>query len=486
MNEIDLEHADLVEELAALTPIEWPPDDAGDRITHSVLECWSSQQGNVGRQPAGRRLAPRRRAVMRTRRFRLGALAGSCAALLVLTLVLVTVVVSQRSSNKALTTTGPRTTLAGRGSRPSTKWRLLSDTSSPWRTVGTKSPPVFYLSCPSDNTCYTFGQLAPVAAGSQIVMQLAVTNDGGNSWSSITLPTEIGVVASFSCASAGTCAVLGLDLAGNPVFLETTNGGQTWSMRAGPPELNANTKVNTIDCLSATTCLAVVSGYKGSGYAAALTTSDGGASWSHAALPASFVPMLGAQCLSGGTCVMTGFDSVTPGGSATPVDSGAAVYSTDGGATWSPASVPPGTGILRELSCANATDCVTTSFSDRTTAHSTVLRSTDGGATWTDVAGTGLSDALVGDISCPASSECWASGLLGLPGGGNTGLASEPRGLLALSADQGQSWQPAQLPAGVRAIVNVSCPSMNTCYAFGIRSAHTGRAVFVLLTNSSS
>ncbi len=473
MNEIDLEHADLVEELAALTPIEWPPDEAGDRITHSVLECWSSQQGKVGRQPASSRLAPRRRRAMRTRRLWVGALAGSGAVLLVLTLVLVTVVVPQRSSNKAATTTGPRTTLAGPGSRPSTKWQLVSDTSSPWRTVGTKTPPKFFLSCPSDNTCYTLGQ---VAAGSQIV-QLAVTNDGGHSWSSITLPTEIGVGASFSCASADTCAVLGLDLAGDPVFLETTDGGQTWSTQPGPPEVKTNPTVDTIDCLSATTCLAVVSSGKG-GTSAALTTSDGGASWSDAALPASFAP-LAAQCLSGGTCVMTGFD-------ATPDGSGAAVYSTDGGATWSPATVPPGTSILEGVSCADAADCLTTSFSHETTAQSTILRSTDGGATWTDVAGTGLSDARVIDISCPASTECWASGLIVPPGSGNAVPVSGRRGLLALSADQGQSWQPAQLPDGVLAIVSVSCPSTNTCYAFSVVTPHTGRAVFGLLVNSSS
>jgi hypothetical protein len=482
MNEIDLEHADLVDELAALTPIEWPPDEVGDRITRSVLECWGSQQGKVGRQQAISRLAPRRRRATRTRRLWLGALVGSGAALLVLNLVLVTVVMPQRSSAKAPTTTGPRTALVGGESRPSTKWRLVSDTGSPWRTVGTNRPPGIQLNCPSDNTCYALGQ---VAAGSLTVIQLAVTNDGGNGWHSITLPTEMGVVASFSCASANTCAVLGLDLAGHPVFLETTDGGQTWSTRAGPSELNANTQVNTIDCLSATTCLAVVSGYKGSGYAAALTTSDGGASWSDGALPASFVPTLGAQCLSGGACVMTGFDSVTPDSSATSVDSGAAAYSTDGGATWSPATVPPGTGILRGLSCADATDCLTTSFSDGTTAESTVLRSTDGGAIWTDVAGAGLSGALVTGMSCPASTECWASGLIGQLGQGNTVAGSELQGLLALSADQGQSWQPAQLPAGVRRIVGVSCPSTSTCYAFSVVEPHTGAdRVLVLLTNS--
>ncbi len=478
MNEIDLEHADLVEELAALTAVEWPPDEAGDRITRSVRECWSSQQGKVGRQPMSMRLAPRRRRAMRTRRFRLGALAGSGAALLVLTLVLLTVVTAQRSSSKAPTTTGPRTALAGRGSRPSMNWQLVSDTSSPWRTVGTKSRPVFYLSCPSDNTCYTFGQVAPAAAGSQIVMQLAVTNDGGSSWRNITLPTQIGVDAGFSCASADTCAVLGLDLADDPVFLETTDGGQTWSTHAGPPEVT-NTMVNTIiDCLSAKTCLAVVSGKKGTGpRAAALKTSDGGASWSDAALPASFAPFA-AHCLSGGTCVVTGFDS------ATPDDSGAALYSTDGGATWSPATVPPGTGILRRLSCADATDCLTTSIPDGTTGQRTVLRSADGGATWTDVAATGLPDARVTDISCPASTECWASGLIVPPGSGGALPVSKLRGLLALSADQGQSWQPAQLPEGVWAVLSVSCPSTNTCYAFSV--AHAGRAVFSLLTNSSS
>ncbi len=477
MNEIDLEHADLVEELAALTPIEWPPDEAGDRITDSVLKCWSLQQGKVGRQPASSRLAPRSRRAMRTRRLRLDVLAGSCAALLVLTLVLVTVVV-QRWSNKAPATTGPRTTLVGRGSRPPAKWRLVSDTSSFWRTVRTNRPPGIQLSCPADNTCYA---LHEVAAGSQTVfqMELAVTTDGGVSWTAITLPAEIGVVASFSCASADTCAVLGLNLAGNPVFLETTDGGQTWSTHAGPPELKANTKVNTIDCLSVTNCLAVVSGYKGSGYAVALTTSDGGASWSDAALPASFVPMLGAQCLSGGTCVMTGFDSVTPDGSAIPVDSGAAVYSTDGGATWSLATVPPGTAILPTLSCADATDCL--AFSHRRATQSTVLRSTDGGATWTNVAATGLDARLTG-ISCPASTECWASGAVIAPSGSGYTLL---RGVLALSADQGQSWQPAQLPADVRAIVAVSCPSTNTCYAFSLVAQPTG-TVFGLLVNSSS
>jgi photosystem II stability/assembly factor-like uncharacterized protein len=375
----------------------------------------------------------------------------------------------------------PQTTLAGRGSGPSTKWRLVSDTSSPWRTVGTMRPTGFQLSCPSDNTCYTLHQ---VTAGPQIVTKLAVTNDGGISWSSITLPTEIGVVASFSCASADTCAVLGLDLDGNSVFLETTDGGLTWQTRVGPSELNTNRQVRTIDCLSATTCLAVVTGYKDSGYAAALTTSDAGASWSDAALPASFVPMLGAQCLSGGTCVMVGFDSVTPDGSATPVDSGAAVYSTDGGATWSPATVPPGTGILSKLSCADATDCFT--FSSGATAHTTVLRSTDGGATWTDVAGTGLSDARVTDTSCPASTECWASGQIVPPGWGNALPLSQLRGLLALSPDQGQSWQPAQLPDDIRAVVSVSCPSTDTCYAFGLLEPHTGNLAFGLLSNSSS
>jgi photosystem II stability/assembly factor-like uncharacterized protein len=463
MNENDLEHADLVEELAALTPIEWPPDEAGDRITHSVLQRWSSQQGKAGRQPT-----------MRTRRLGLGVLAGSCAALLVLTLVLMTVVMPQHSSNKAPTTAGPRSSLAGRGSPTSVKWQLVSDTSSPWRTVGLKTSPRFHLSCPSDNTCYTLGQ---GAAGSQIVTQLAVTNDGGNSWSSITLPTEIGVQASFSCASADTCAVLGADLAGKPVFLETTDGGQTWSARAGPPEVNTNTMINIIHCLSATTCLAVVSGHKGSGASAvALTTSDGGASWSRATLPASFTPFA-AQCLPGGTCVVTGFDS------ATTDDSVAALYSTNGGATWSPATVPPGTGLPQGLSCADAADCLTISFSRGTTARSTVLRSTDGGASWTDVSAIGLRDALVTGISCPATTECWASGLVDP---GNIVPVGDRRGLLALSTDQGQSWQPAQLPDGVWAIVSVSCPSTNKCYAFSLVTPHTGTAIYGLLTNSSS
>jgi hypothetical protein len=197
-----------------------------------------------------------------------------------------------------------------------------------------RSPPNFQLSCPSDSTCCTFGQ---VAAGSQIVMQLAVTNDGG-SWSSVALPAEIGVLANFSWASAGTCAVLGPGLAGNPVSVRPPTGA-----RHGPGTPDPRGQ------------------YEHDGQTARRAGDRHLVLCQH--------PMLGI----------------------------------------------------------GANRC--TRFGKRRRGQ---------------------------------------------------------RGLLALLAGQGQSWQPAQLPDGVRAIVSVSCPNTNTCYAFSLVAPHTGKAVFGLLTNSSS
>jgi photosystem II stability/assembly factor-like uncharacterized protein len=422
------------------------------------------------------RAAARSRA-MRARRRRLGALAGSCAATVALVLAL-TFALPRSGSGEPPGAAPPVLVRGGHPVQP-LRWQLVSERIGPWRPISTpKNPPRFDLECPSDRACYTLGW---VADGSQTIVQLVVTNDGGDSWAALTLPTEIGVNASFSCASAETCAVLGLDLAGSPTFLTTTDGGQTWSAGPGPSEFDANVLVNALDCVSVNSCTAV--GWSLSDQASALTmsTSDGGSTWSASALPSSFDPTY-LQCLAGGTCALAGFDTAD--------GSGAAAYSADGGVTWTQASVPAGTDTVRGVSCSDPSDCLASSFAGEEkrpggpSPATTILRSTDGGRTWNDVAATGLPAALLTDISCPVSTYCWASGAIVPQGSGGAVPVADAQGMLALSTDQGQSWQTAQLPAGVRAILRVSCPSTDACYALSVLQSPNGQESFGLLTNA--
>jgi hypothetical protein len=68
---------------------------------------------------------------------------------------------------------------------------------------------------------------------------------------------------------------------------------------------------------------------------------------------------------------------------------------------------------------------------------------------------------------------------------GTTVAISEMKGVVAASSDEGHTWQPEQLPAGVDVVVSLSCPSTDACYAFAILQSQGGKPLFGLLTNRS-
>ena len=422
-------------------------------------------------------------------RLGMAALAGSVAVVLVVALVMVTLA-SRPTPNKTRVVTRPHAT-RGVGRGATVNWQLVSDTTGPWHSVPAPANlaglPRYKLICPSDTTCY----LLAWGYGSMTVDQVDATNDGGNTWRTVALPTQVGPGASLSCSSANTCAVLGLDPTGHVTFLETTDGGQKWSIAAGPAPYGANSFVDSLSCVSAFRCTAVVSESSEGGSvvnsangAFVVTRSDGGATWSEAAVPTSFVPAFsGLQCVAPATCVIVG--STTDSSAAS---SGDALYSTDGGVTWQQASVPSGSAPLQSVTCADATDCLAAASVGPgwgTDGGSAVVRSSDGGRTWTNVAGTGLPGGLESSVSCPSIAECWASGVTIPQNAGSAVPISELQGVVAVSTDEGQTWQPARLPVGVHVVMSVSCPSTNACYAFAILQSSTGQPVFGLLTNRS-
>ena len=346
--------------------------------------------------------------------------------------------------------------------------------------------PRYKLICPSDTTCYMLAW----DYGSLTVGQVDATNDGGNTWRTVALPTQVGPGASLSCSSANTCAVLGLDPTGHVTFLETTDGGRNGPRVAGPAPYGANSFVDSLSCASAHMCTAVVSESSEGGSvvnsangAVIVTTSDGAAKWSEAALPTSFAPAFsGLQCVAPATCVIVG---ATTDGSAA---SGDALYSTGGVATWQEASVSSGSAPLQSVTCADATDCLAAASvgpgwgTDAGARSSVRVTAGEAGPMWR---GKGLPGGLESNVSCPSIAECWASGVTIPQNAGSVVPISELQGVVAVSTDAGDTWQPAQLPIGVHVVMSVSCPSTNACYAFAILQSSTGQPVFRLLTNRS-
>ncbi len=186
---------------------------------------------------------------------------------------------------------------------------------------------------------------ALLASGESFV----TTVNGGQSWTSSALPVT-GLVSDFACYDASNCIVMGDDLttptttstAAQAFALSTSDGGATWTNGTLPAN-NLRTR-NAISCSSALDCAALSSLDATPVF---LTTSDGGATWQSQAFPGD-VPqplMAGVACSSASDCWVAGSEAVTVTiGNTTDGDSAVILGTTDGGLSWSKVTftVPPG------------------------------------------------------------------------------------------------------------------------------------------------
>jgi photosystem II stability/assembly factor-like uncharacterized protein len=433
-----------------------------ERILHDVLQA----------DPAAGRHLPRPVPTGSRRQLGLGAVA--VAVLAVVALVSVPLWSQPRRSTHGLQATGP-----------SLRWRLVSDVSGAWHDLTTiTARPDFQVHCASATTCYALGSsVNGVNSG-----QLIVTTDGGQQWSTVDLPAQLDWNSAMSCINGTTCAILAMESSGQTVFLRTTDGGRSWSKQPGPAGLDSKGGDHTttvpaiagLVCPSTGSCTAVAAQSGSTADSMAFATTNGGATWSESTVPvtvddAEGLNMSPLQCQSNGVCVVAGFVAGSDG------ESLAAGYSTDGGASWQPATVPTGTYGVVSISCPEVNACLMVSYGGGV-GKSTVLETTDGGQAWSALAATGLPQALLTGISCSSSEACWASGRTAGPafpyGASNS--------VLALTTDQGQTWQQATLPAGISQVTGVSCPTTGACYALAMRQQKPGDSTFVLLSNASS
>jgi photosystem II stability/assembly factor-like uncharacterized protein len=193
---------------------------------------------------------------------------------------------------------------------------VTADGGQTWTTT---SLPAGYESesgqCFADGSCLLVGT-SPSGGGAALT-----SDDGGVSWSESSLPTGTGAMPDLSCVSASICDAIGIDpqsmLAPDSQLLVTTNGGQTFTLvpTSGFGVTNELADVTSIACVSASTC-----------WVAGVAPTSG-ATWGSA--PAT---LLGKT---------TGFLSVT----------------TDGGATWTPASIPSTSLGVIQVTCPDSTVC---------------------------------------------------------------------------------------------------------------------------------
>jgi photosystem II stability/assembly factor-like uncharacterized protein len=366
-----------------------------------------------------------------------------------------------------------------------------------------------HVTCPTSTDCYLVARFmnAPTASAGNNVYS---STDGGSTWQELALPSGTYVETALSCTSSVQCSAgggqyEGLDANGkpimNPVFLSTSNGGESWTVQPFPtPQLGQfenlfSPFITSLGCPSSETCEALlVANFGGPGYSTAvdnifMRTDNGGQSWSTTILPGQPAPISGGgilnspmnngmSCPSTQVCVASAL--LSPIGGATSI-----VWRTDdGGATWLVGSLPDGLTSAGPLSCPDSLHCWIVAGSYGKGSSDQLLESTDGGASWNVRSPQGLSGTTIwGSVSCPTDNNCWVAGEV-------TGANRES--VVYASNDGGQMWTNVPLPSAIGAesaplqgIDEVDCNTTLTCVILGIPAGVSENGVDeAILTNA--
>jgi len=283
------------------------------------------------------------------------------------------------------------------------------------------------------------------------------TVDGGKTWTAQPLTlTPAPALTAVSCPSARLCMAVGLSGTGTAgVVLTTGDGGVNWVQASIPAGAIV---VTGVVCAGAQDCTAIAS--DGTTFWSAHST-DFGHTWEREGdLPAGFLDAGDLSCVAGAACLVTGFTATTAGHG-----QGAIAISTDGGATWTAAAVPTGTGLLHGADCATISSCLavgttSTTVSALVPAQGALLTSDDGGHTWARAAGPEPIDDIFG-IDCPSPSICAMVGTnwIGTPAVGT--------GAVAHSSDGGADFTASATEYTPLALTGLSCPTTQHCVAVG-------------------
>lgn len=287
----------------------------------------------------------------------------------------------------------------------------------------------------------------------------ALALSGCNGWFSQLTTSDGAQLTGISCPTTSTCFAVGATQSGQALLEETTDSGTTWHVLSAPA-LDTTFERAKIACPDAEHCIAVGNESVYVGYPViALYSSDGGTTWSSEVVTTTGASAGGLTCAGAETCWMTEDDAGSSG--TTRVDK-----TTDGGATWT--ASPPVSSTVQgttnfgfyDISCPTSTECVAGAsglyWDDQLpvpvpVGYSYLVSSTDGGTSWQELAP--LPDGG-GGLACASPSRC----LLGAYGAIDS----------ITTADSGATWAlesapiPGTNPASFSAM---ACPTSSTCVA---------------------
>ncbi len=198
-------------------------------------------------------------------------------------------------------------------------WSAHSDDfGQSWQQQG-NLPPSFLpgddLSCIAGGPCLVAGY-APTSNGHG-AGAIAMSADGGQTWSLASVPTGVGILQSAVCVSTSTCIAAGTTtttvsdvVPAKGELLRSTDGGHTWVAAAATPPVD---DVYGVACPSARQCAMVGTkwvGFPAVGTGAVAQSVDGGVSFRTSSSAYVPISLTAVSCPDTTTCVAVGGDTV--------------------------------------------------------------------------------------------------------------------------------------------------------------------------------
>jgi len=360
------------------------------------------------------------------------------------------------------------------------------------------------VQCSSSRAC-------GVVANADARGHLLLTTNGGSSWTTHLLPKALEGISGAACTSSTACIAWGNSPVWNyrPLVTTTDDGGVIWTTPSTPP---LDTDVLGMTCPAASDCELV--GVNASLGAVILGSTTGYSQWVSQPLPLGVVRIKGAACVSFASCVLA----------TQATQHGAIFRTTDRGAGWMQASLPAGTGVVSSVTCLSATFCAA--------AANGLLTSTDGGSTWR-LAALDLGSQAFEGVACSSSTQCvlvgglqptgipfgargdsvvylWRNGRLrhenapgsvsplssvacegstcvavgGFNGAYSTGPVAEQLSVI-VSHDGGVNWSRSAFPQGVWGLNTVACATGRSCVAVGQNMGRGGSQPGIVATENA-
>jgi photosystem II stability/assembly factor-like uncharacterized protein len=304
------------------------------------------------------------------------------------------------------------------------------------------------VACSDVSHCWTVG----IGSGSS-GQAIEATVNGGLTWSAQVPTNSAAVLAAVSCPTDRHCLAVGSS-GTTAAVIATTDGGRSWTLAHVPTGAVALTSV---EC-STTVCTAI--GTNGT-TSWSVRSFDGANTWTVGGpLPSTMAAPTAITCPTTQRCLVAGFTPTSPGNGG-----GALATSNNGGASWSPAALPSGVGVLHAVSCAQQL-CIAVGTSSTDTAgvepgSGQILRSQDGGSSWKLIRQS-LPIGVGFDVSCPNSLSC------AVVGASWTHTSPPiPKGAVVATTNGGSRWTSAVLRYVPVGVTSVTCPSSDHCVGVG-------------------